>query len=97
MFVCGLQNAATHHSTPIKLVHPEDATNGSKTVNNKEVENLHAAPPSVVDDERINAGIEVVAQIDEETVKKIPADLWREDITGIKTHSRKVKKSSNTK
>ena len=73
-------------STTIKLVHPTDATNSTKTVNNKEVENLHAGPPSFVDDERINAGIEVVAQIDEETVKKIPEDLWREDIAGIKTH-----------
>ena len=84
-------------STTIKLVHPADATNGTKTVNNKEGENLHAGPPSFVDGERINAGIEVVAEIDEETVKKIPADLWREDIADIKTHSRKVKKVKRLK
>ena len=72
--------------TTIKPVNPADATNGIDIINIKEVESLHAGPQSFVDGERINAGIEVVGEIDEETIKKIPEDLWREDIAGIKTH-----------
>ena len=83
--------------TTVKSVHHVDATNGIKTINNKEVQSLPAGPRSFVDGERVNAGIEVVAEIDEETLKKIPADLWREDIAGIKTHSRKMKKVKRLK
>ena len=42
--------------------------------------------------ERVNAGIELASEIDEETIKNIPEDLWREDIGGIKSHCRKGKK-----
>ena len=83
--------------TTVKSVHHVDKTNRVKTINNKEVQSLPAGPQSFVDGERVNAGIEVVAEIDEETLKKIPADLWREDIAGIKTHSRKMKKVERLK
>jgi hypothetical protein len=79
----------------LKVVNPTDTTNG--IVNNKEVESLHAGPQSFVDDERVNAGIEVVGEIAEETVKNIPADLWREDIAAIKTQNRKVRKVKRLK
>ena len=38
-------------------VNPANATNDINIFNNKEVENLHAGPQSVVDGERVNAGI----------------------------------------
>ena len=61
---------------------------------NKEVEEslVHHGPVSFVDSERVNAGIEVSNEIDDEIIKNIPEDLWREDIDGIKKHSRKFKK-----
>ena len=54
------------------------------------MESLPAGPQSFVDGERVNAGIEVVAEIDEETVK-------REDIAGIQRQSKKVKKVKRLK
>ena len=57
---------------------------------NKEVEeSLHAGPQSFVDSERVNAGIDDASQVDEETIKNIPVDLWREDIDGIKSECNK--------
>ena len=53
---------------------------------NKEVEEtLHAGPESFVDSERVNAGIEVESVLSEEDIKNIPKDLWREDLTDIKS------------
>ena len=59
---------------------------------NKEVqESLHAGPQSFIDSERVNAGIDDAGQVDEETIKNIPVDLWREDIGGIKSECNKDK------
>ena len=53
---------------------------------NKEVEEtLHTGPESFVDSERVNAGIEVESELSEEDIKNIPKDLWREDLTDIKS------------
>ena len=53
---------------------------------------LPAGPESFVDKERVNAGLEVAADITEEKIKDIPTDLWREDIGRIKTRCQKIRK-----
>jgi hypothetical protein len=63
----------------------------------KSVNPADSIPQSFVDDERVNAGKEIVGEIAEETVKNIPADLWRDDIAAIKTQSRKVRKVKRLK
>ena len=71
------------------LVNPLDGIN---TFNKEGDESFHSGPQSFVDSERVNAGIELASEINEETIKNIPEDLWREDIGGIKSHCRKGKK-----
>ena len=36
-----------------------------------------------------SAGIDDVSQVDAETIKNIPVDLWREDIDGVKSECNK--------
>ena len=65
---------------------------------NKEAEeSLHTGPLSFVDSERVNAGVEVASVVDEDTIKNIPVDLWREDIDGIKSNCKKESKNKNSK
>ena len=70
--------------------HDDPNTDNNIDIFNKEVdESLHAGPQSFVDSERVNAGIDDASQVDEETIKNIPVDLWREDIDGIKSDCKK--------
>ena len=65
---------------------------------NKEAEeSLHTGPLSFVDSERVNAGVEVASVVDEDTIKNIPDDLWREDIDGIKSNCKKDSKNKSSK
>jgi hypothetical protein len=78
--------------TTVKSANLADPLTGINLFNKEVEESLHSGPQSFVDSERVNAGIEVSGEIDEDIIKNIPTDLWREDIAGIKTHCRKVKK-----
>jgi len=54
---------------------------------------------SFIDSERVNAGSDLDNEIDDNFLAHLPADLWREDIEGIK-HEKKIrvtKESDNTK
>ena len=68
----------------------DESTNPGDTSNGIDIEeSLHAGPQSFVDNERVNAGMEVASEVDKEVIKNIPEDLWREDIDGIKTNCKK--------
>ena len=63
----------------------DGSANTGDTSNGIDIEDsLHAGPESFVDSERVNAGIEVLSEVDVEVIKNIPEDLWREDINGIR-------------
>ena len=64
---------------------PKEQVNELEIFNKEVEETLHAGPESFVDSERVNAGIKVESELSEEDIKKIPKDLWREDLTGIKS------------
>ena len=52
-----------------------------------------------IDSDRVNAGSDLDNEIDDNILAHLPADLWREDIEGIK-HEKKIrvtKESTNTK
>ena len=73
-----------------------DTVGDNIEVFNKEAEeSLHTGPLSFVDSERVNAGVEVASVVDEDIIKNIPLDLWREDIDGIKSNCKKESKNKN--
>lgn len=60
---------------------------------------VDVGPASFIDSERVNAGSDLDNEIDDNILAHLPADLWREDIEGIK-HEKKIrvtKESTNTK
>ena len=76
----------------------DESTNPGDTSNGIDIEeSLHAGPQSFVDSARVNAGIEVAIEVDDEVIKNIPEDLWREDINGIKKNCKKDNKSDSLK
>jgi hypothetical protein len=79
-------------TTTVRSDNTGNPLDGINTFNKEVDESLNSGPQSFVDSERMNAGIELASEIDEETIKNIPEDLWREDIGGIKSHCRKGKK-----
>jgi len=82
----------------VSFIHSSVKEEEPKAINEFKSENVdahgHAGPVSFVDSERVNAGLAVAVSnaLDEELIKHIPHDLWREDISAIRSHSRKVKK-----
>ena len=59
---------------------------------------VNVGPASFIDSERVNAGSDLDNEIDDNLLAHLPADLWREDIEGIK-HEKKIRvtKEINTK
>ena len=75
-----------------KEVEEISSTMDPENIHDEFSEIVPTGPESFVDQERVNAGLEVATDNKEDKIKKIPADLWREDIGRIKTQCKKIKK-----
>ena len=93
-----LPQAQPHHNNHVSSNPIVEVNTPAVSVKDEPSENVHIEPPTIqggpvsfVDSERLNAGSDLLNEIDHNALVHIPKELWREDIGKIE-HKLKVHK-----